>query len=33
MTKIDDVTLEDGKLTIEDRGAGKRITLAASLGL
>jgi hypothetical protein len=33
MNKIDDVTLEGGQLTIEDRGAGKRITLAASLGL
>jgi hypothetical protein len=31
--KVDDVTLEGGKLTIEDRAAGKRVTLAASHGL
>jgi hypothetical protein len=30
---VDDVVLADGKLTIEDRGAGKRIVLAASRGL
>jgi hypothetical protein len=29
--KVDDVTLENGLLTIEDRQAGKKITLAASL--
>jgi hypothetical protein len=29
--KVDDVTLESGRLTIEDRQAGKKITLAASL--
>ena len=28
--KVDDVRLEGGKLTIEDRGAKKTITLAAS---
>jgi hypothetical protein len=32
-TKVDDVTLHDGKLVIEDRAAGKTITLAASRGL
>ena len=31
--KVDDVVLADGKLAIEDRGAGKRIVLAASRGL
>lgn len=31
--KVDDVKLEQGRLTIEDRTAGKRITLAASLEL
>ena len=30
MTKVDDVRLEDGKLVVEDRPAGKRIVLAAS---
>ncbi len=30
--KVDDVVLEGGKLTIEDRAAGKRVVLAASLG-
>ena len=33
MTKVDDVRLEDGKIVVEDRGAGKRIVLAASLPL
>jgi hypothetical protein len=31
--KVDDVRLQDGSLTIEDRGAGKTIKLAASLPL
>lgn len=31
--KVDDVILQNGKLDIEDRAAGKRITLPASLGL
>ena len=31
--KVDDVRLQDGTLTIEDRGAGKTIKLAASLPL
>jgi hypothetical protein len=31
--KVDDVRLQDGALTIEDRGAGKTIKLAASLPL
>ncbi len=31
MTHIDDVRLENGKLTVEDRAAGKTITLPASL--
>ncbi|MEJ7607101.1 MAG: hypothetical protein WKF37_12760 [Bryobacteraceae bacterium] len=31
--KVDDVQLKDGKLTIDDRGSSKIITLAASLGL
>jgi hypothetical protein len=30
MTKVDDVRLEDGKLVVEDRTAGKRIVLTAS---
>ena len=29
--RVDDVSLEQGKLVIEDRGAGRRITLDASL--
>jgi hypothetical protein len=33
MTHIDDVRLEGGNLIIEDRAAGKRVTLAASLGM
>ena len=33
MTRVDDVRLEGGKLTIEDRKARKTITLAASLEL
>ncbi len=33
MRKVDDVRLEDGKLTIEDRANGKVLTLAASLPL
>jgi hypothetical protein len=33
MRKVDDVRLENGKLIIEDRAAGKTIALAASLGL
>jgi hypothetical protein len=32
-TRVDDVVLDDGKLTIEDRAAGKRIVLNASRGL
>jgi hypothetical protein len=31
MHEIDDVRLENGKITIEDRKANKRVTLAASL--
>jgi hypothetical protein len=31
--KVDDVSLSDGKLTIEDRGSGKKIVLNASRGL
>jgi hypothetical protein len=31
MRKIDDVTLDGGRITIEDRAAGKRVSLAASL--
>jgi hypothetical protein len=31
--KVDDVTLENGVLTIEDKTSGKKITLAASRGL
>ncbi len=30
MTRVDDVRLEDGKIVVEDRGAGKRIVIAAS---
>jgi hypothetical protein len=33
MRKVDDVRLEDGKLIIEDRAAGKTLMLAASRGL
>lgn len=34
MTRVDDVTLDGaGKLVIEDRSSGKRVSLAASLGL
>ncbi len=33
MRKVDDVRLEAGKLIVEDRGAGQRLTLAASGGL
>lgn len=33
MTRVDDVRLEGGRLIVEDRAAGRRITLAASLGL
>ena len=32
-TRVDDVVLENGKLTIEDRGSGKKIVLNASRGL
>jgi hypothetical protein len=32
-TKVDDVVLADGKLTIEDRRSGKKIVLVASRGL
>jgi hypothetical protein len=31
MREIDDVRLENGKITIEDRKANKQVTLAASL--
>jgi hypothetical protein len=31
--RIDDITLQDGNLTIEDRAAGKKVVLAASRGL
>ncbi len=31
--RVDEVTLQGGKLVIEDRGAGRRLELAASLGL
>jgi len=31
--KVDDVRLENGRIVIEDRGAGKQVTLAASLPL
>ena len=33
MTRVDDVTLEGGTLTIVDRGAGRTVTLPASRGL
>jgi len=33
MTKVDDVKVENGRLIVEDRAAGKTLTLAASLGL
>ena len=33
MTRVDDVRLENGKLIVEDRTAGKTITMPASLGL
>ena len=33
MTRVDDVRLENGKLIVQDRGAGKTITLEASLPL
>ncbi len=33
MTRVDDVRLENGKLTVEDRAAGKTLTLPASLPL
>jgi hypothetical protein len=33
MTRVDDVRLDDGKLIVEDRVAGKTLTLAASLPL
>ncbi len=33
MTRVDDVKLDGGTLSIEDRSSGKRVTLAASLGL
>jgi hypothetical protein len=32
-TRVDDVVLQEGKLTIEDRGSGKKIVLNASRGL
>ena len=32
-SKVDDVRLENGQLVIEDRAAGKTVTLAASIGL
>jgi hypothetical protein len=32
-TRVDDVVLADGTLTIEDRSAGKKIVLRASRGL
>jgi hypothetical protein len=32
-TKVDDVVLENGRLTIDDRGSGKQIVLSASRGL
>jgi hypothetical protein len=31
--KVDDVRLEGGQIVIEDRGAGKRVTLVSSRGL
>jgi hypothetical protein len=30
MVQVDDVTLEDGRLTIVDRASGRSLTLAAS---
>jgi hypothetical protein len=33
MKKIDDVRIESGRIVVEDRKAGKQVTLAASLGL
>ena len=33
MTRVDDVRLDGGQLVIEDRSSGKRVSLAASLGL
>ncbi|MFL6446714.1 MAG: hypothetical protein ACJ746_03370 [Bryobacteraceae bacterium] len=33
MTRVDDVRLENGKIIVEDRAAGKTLTLAASLPL
>jgi hypothetical protein len=33
MRKVDDVRLENGRLIVEDHGAGKQVTLAASLPL
>jgi hypothetical protein len=33
MTHVDDVRLENGKLVVEDRAAGKTLMLAASLPL
>ena len=31
MSRVDDVRLENGKIIVEDRASGKRLTLAASL--
>jgi hypothetical protein len=31
--KVDDVVLEGGRLTVEDRASGKKLILAASRGL
>jgi hypothetical protein len=33
MKKVDDVRLENGQIVIEDRTSGKKVTLAASMGL
>jgi hypothetical protein len=33
MKQVDDVRLENGKLTVEDHKSGKRLTLNASLPL
>ncbi len=33
MTKVDDVVLENGKITVVDRAAGKSIVVNASRGL
>jgi hypothetical protein len=33
MSRVDDVRLENGSLIVEDRASGKKISLAASLGL